>query len=148
MGSLSYKYSWNFLPALGFSLFISVIITVTDLVAKLFYPPHVDWGIVYSPFFAAASGQWAPLVICLIVYGGFISYNLPRSRRIREENEVGDVAVYTAVSLLFLSGLIDLSYTYPLNTRVGIFLVVNVLSALVGTLLAVKFRPWNRGQRF
>jgi hypothetical protein len=141
---LSSRGTWNFLPALGFSLAISVIITLLDLAAKLFYPSNIHWGVVYSPFFAAASGQWGPLVLDLLVYGGFLAYNLPRNRRIREEEEPGEVAIYTIVALIFLSVIIDLSYGLPLNTRIGVFLLTNVLSAGVGTFLALKVRPWSR----
>ncbi|MGC8570245.1 MAG: hypothetical protein ACP5L1_02835 [Caldivirga sp.] len=122
----------------GFSFLVSVLTLALEALANIFYPTPL----ALSPFWSLYKGYWVSLLLTLALYAILIIFTRPY----KSEYMMGysnmlkstqRVVIFTIVSLAFLSILFD-AYVGPLRTKIGIFIVVNLISGIIGGYVGVR----------
>lgn len=125
----------------GYSFLVSALTLGLEALANVFYPTPL----VLSPIWSLIRGYWVSLILTLALYAVLIVFTRPY----RSENLMGyagvlksaqRVVIFTIVSLAVVSMAFD-AYTGPLRTRVGLFIVVNVVSGAIGGYAASRGAP-------
>ncbi|MGC9136557.1 hypothetical protein [Caldivirga sp.] len=122
----------------GFSFLVSVLTLALEALANIFYPTPL----ALSPFWSLYKGYWVSFLLTLALYAILIIFTRPY----KSEYMMGysnmlkstqRVVIFTIVSLAFLSILFD-AYVGPLRTKIGIFIVVNLISGIIGGYVGVR----------
>lgn len=135
---------YDVVAGVGYSFLVSVLTLALEALANIFYPTPL----VLSPIWAIYKGiyirgYWVSFFLILALYGLLIIFVKPY----RSEELMGymgifratqRVVIFTIIALAILSIVFD-AYTGPLRTRIGLFIVVNVIAGVVGGYLGSKF---------
>ena len=127
------------IAGIGYSFVVSILTILLELLANVFYPVPI----VLSPLWAIYRGLWVNLLLILALYGLLIIFVKPyKSESLMGYNRqlfapTLRIAVYTIVSEAVLTIAVD-SYNGPFRTRVGLFIVINIIAGLLGGYLGVK----------
>ncbi|BDR91679.1 hypothetical protein [Vulcanisaeta souniana] len=132
---------YNAVAGVGYAFFVSVVILILEALANIFYPTPL----VLSPIWALIKGYWVSLVLILVLYGLLILFARPyRTEEMTNYNvyfrPAQRTVIYVIIAVAILSLLFD-AYPGPLwgRTRIGLFIVVNVIAGALGGYLAARF---------
>lgn len=127
--------TWNVIAGMGYSFFLMIGAAAFQLAVELFLPKP-SFGVYLSPVYAFASGKVVSGLADTLLYALLYVYNSRRSSRIPEERYTDSLSAWCTLSLVFVTILFDATAGYPLQTRLGAFILTGALSGLAGGSLS------------
>lgn len=120
----------------GYSFLVSALTLGLELIADIFYPVRL----VLSPFWAIYLGQWVDLGLIAALYALLLAFASPYGLQESSSyypilRDARRLASYTLAALAVASVAFD-AYGGPLRTKVGIFILVNLIAGVAGGLLS------------
>ncbi|PSN82454.1 hypothetical protein B9Q11_04310 [Candidatus Marsarchaeota G2 archaeon ECH_B_SAG-F08] len=134
--------SWDVVAGIGYSFFLMVVASVAQLVVELFLP-KTSFGVFLSPIYALTTHRYVQAIVDVVVYLSAYAYNLRERSSAEKEARISSLSAYCTLSLVFLAILFDFTSVYPVQTRIGAFLLSGVLSGITGATLS-----WLLGRNF
>lgn len=121
---------WNIAAGIGFSFVLTIIMAITAVAVKLFYPPSV---ILISPIISLVISP-ALGIIQLIVLALSIAFVTPiRSNLIAKElGGTRKLGFYVGVGYLIFSILPYAFHVPYLQTYVGLIIAFNIINGTIG----------------
>jgi len=121
--------SWNIAGGIGYSFILTVIMALTSIVLKGFYPP---FPFIIAPLKSLVESPVEGVVQILVILA-LVLFVLPvRSVTASKElRSVRRLAIYTVVGFLVFS-LLPYAFTVPyVQTYVGLVIAFNVINGVV-----------------
>ncbi len=120
----------------GYSFIASALTLGLELVADIFYPARL----VLSPLWAIYVGQWVDLGLIVALYALLLAFASPYGLQEGSSyypilKDARRLAAYTLAALAIASIAFD-AYGGPLRTKIGIFILINLIAGVVGGLLS------------
>jgi hypothetical protein len=122
--------SWNIAAGVGFSFVLTVIMAITAVAVKLFYPPSIiSISPIISLFITPALG-----IIQLIVLALSVAFVTPiRSNLIvKELGGTRKLGFYTGAGYLIFSILLYAFHVPYIQTYVGLIIAFNIINGAIG----------------
>ncbi|KUO92304.1 MAG: hypothetical protein RXO22_07075 [Thermocladium sp.] len=123
---------------IGYSFFLSAVTLIMELITDVFYPVRL----ILSPLWAIYVGQWVDAGVILAVYVLLIVFASPY--RFQEQSNyyqllrgAQKLSIYTIMAFAVISMAFD-AYAGSLRARIGIFILVNFFSGMVGGILSTR----------
>lgn len=134
--------TWNVVAGMGYSFLLMLGAAAFQLVIEVFLP-RPTFGIYLSPLYAFASGRVVSGLADTLLYSLVVLYNSKWSSRTREERYTSTLSAWCTLSLIFVTVLFDATAGYPVQTRLGAFVLAGALSGLIGGLISAarSFHP-------
>jgi predicted membrane metal-binding protein len=128
---------YSVVAGVGYSFLVSILTLGLEALANIFYPIPL----ALSPLWSLYKGYWISFLLTLALYGLLIIFTRPY----KSEYLMGyagllrlmqRIVIFTIIALAVLSMFFDM-YNGPLRTRIGLFIVINVISGVIGGYLGV-----------
>jgi len=132
-------FAWNVSAGIMYALVLVIVVTVLDLIAKLFYPP---FPVVIAPLLLFPS-NWVLGLVEIVGLGLMVVFASPITVKSlnRELGQVRNISIFGVVGYLILSLLPYAVHSPYVQTFIGLTIVFILFDGLFAGYIATVLSP-------